>query len=279
MLIYKVTCKVNGKVYVGQTSLTLEQRRYKHQKDAQREDRTTVKFHNALMKYGFDNFDWEILKECNTQEELDYYEKYYIKEFNCLDRELGYNLKEGGKIGGCYTEEAKQHIGEKTKERWENPEIAEKMLKGLQKGTETVKNKALENYIEKVCPNCNQTFKIKPYEKKQFCCNHCAREYLNKTGKLSKSLEKANEVNRIQFKNTQDNRFNLILEWLKNHINEVLNCKMNSLGFLNDLEEYIGVKDARTLAKVLDVSGRKNTVYKLRDLIKIYAEQWGNSLS
>jgi hypothetical protein len=54
---------------------------------------------------------------------------------------------------------------------------------------------------------------------------------------------------------------------------------MNSLGFLNDLEKYIDVKDARTLAKVLGVSGRKNTVYKLRDLIKIYAEQWGNSLN
>lgn len=83
-----------------------------------------------------------------------------------MDRELGYNLKEGGKIGGCYNEEAKQHIGEKTKERWENPEIAEKMLEGLRKGTETIKNRTLENYIEKVCPNCNQTFKIKPYEKK-----------------------------------------------------------------------------------------------------------------
>lgn len=46
---------------------------------------------------------------------------------------------------------------------------------------------------------------------------------------------------------------------------------MNRLAFLNDLCSYIGVKDQRSLAKVLDVSGRKETVLKLRELIKIYA--------
>ena len=34
----------------------------------------------------------------------------------------------------------------------------------------------------------------------------------------------------------------------------------------------IGVKDPRSLAKVLDVSNRKDTVIKLRELIKSYAE-------
>lgn len=229
------------------------------------------------MKYGFDDFTWEVLRECTTQEELDYYEIYYIKEFNCLDRDKGLNLKSGGKIGGCYTEEAKAHIGETTRKKWENPEIAEQMLEGLRKGTETVKERAKLNYEERTCLNCNSTFKVKSWEKKQFCCNKCSSEYLHKKGVLQQSLQKANEVNKQIFIETQDKRYSLILEWLKDHQSEVMNCKMNSLGFLNELESYIGVKDARTLAKVLNVSGRKNTVYKLRELIKIYAELWGNS--
>lgn len=46
---------------------------------------------------------------------------------------------------------------------------------------------------------------------------------------------------------------------------------MNNLTFLSDLCSYIGVKDHRSLAKVLDVTNKRNTVIKLRELIKIYA--------
>ena len=33
MLIYKVTNKINGCIYIGQTTLTLQERRYKHEQD------------------------------------------------------------------------------------------------------------------------------------------------------------------------------------------------------------------------------------------------------
>ena len=122
MIIYKVTNNLNQQTYVGQTTFSLEKRRAEHEKESLSGNRKTVKFHNALLKYGFNNFTWEVIKECNSQEELDYYEDFYIKEFQCLDRDKGYNLKSGGKLGGCYSEEAKQHMGESTKKKWENPE-------------------------------------------------------------------------------------------------------------------------------------------------------------
>ena len=70
------------------------------------------------MKYGYDSFYCEVLRECTTQDELDYYEDYYIKKFNSTDREKGYNLKSGGKLGVVFTDEVKAKIGETTKLKW-----------------------------------------------------------------------------------------------------------------------------------------------------------------
>ena len=98
MLIYKVTNNINGQIYIGQTTLSLEQRKYKHEQESRSKYRKTIKFHNALLKYGFSNFTWEILRKCNSQEELDYFEKYYIQLYNSCDRNKGYNLKYVGEL-------------------------------------------------------------------------------------------------------------------------------------------------------------------------------------
>ena len=128
MLIYKVTNNINGQIYIGQTTLSLEQRKYKHEQESRSKYRKTVKFHNALLKYGFSNFTWEILKECNSQEELDYFEKYYIQLYDSCNRNKGYNLKYGGRTGGIFSKEAKENLSKSTKLKWKNPECAEKML-------------------------------------------------------------------------------------------------------------------------------------------------------
>ena len=74
MIIYKATNKINGKVYIGQTINSLEHRKSGHERDAHCKKKSTVYFHNALLKYGFENFNWEVIKECASQKELDYYE-------------------------------------------------------------------------------------------------------------------------------------------------------------------------------------------------------------
>ena len=271
MIVYKVTNKINGKVYIGQTIHSLEYRKSGHERDARCEKKTTVMFHNALLKYGYDNFNWEVLKECTSQEELDYYEDFYIKEFDTLNKEKGYNLKSGEKLGVVFTDEVKTKIGETTKLKWQNEECATKMLEGLRKGTETVKQKAFENFVDFECPHCHKVIKVKPWEakSKKYCSQECAKEA--EADERRKFLEKASAMNVEAYIETKNERFNLILEWLKNNQEVVLNCKMNKLTFLNDLCSYIGVKDPRSLAKVLDVSNRKDTVIKLRELIKIYA--------
>lgn len=108
--IYLRTNTVNGKQYVGQAN-DFERREYEWNNTSQKYAGAYI--NNARDKYGLENFKIEILKECNTQEELNYWEQHYIKEFNtkCPN---GYNLTDGGEAstGYRFTEEQKKKISE-----------------------------------------------------------------------------------------------------------------------------------------------------------------------
>ena len=86
--IYKITNKVNGKVYIGQTRYSVEFRWRQH---CNKKDNTY--FHNAIHKYGKDSFVVETLEECDIKD-LDSKEIFYIAKFNSFTD--GYNLTLGG---------------------------------------------------------------------------------------------------------------------------------------------------------------------------------------
>lgn len=95
-LIYKYTNKINNKIYIGQTSETLERRDKKHL--SQLKDNTY--FHRALKKYGRENFNLVILEENIPLDKLDEREIFWIKEFNSYYKTgFGYNMTKGGKWG------------------------------------------------------------------------------------------------------------------------------------------------------------------------------------
>lgn len=56
----------------------------------------STRFYNAILKYGWDAFDHEILHECETQQEAYGYEVYYIKKYNTQDETYGFNCHSGG---------------------------------------------------------------------------------------------------------------------------------------------------------------------------------------
>ena len=59
-IIYKVSNVTNGEVYIGQTITTLNRRKQAHYyKILYLKDNT--KLYNAIRKYGFDNFKWEVI--------------------------------------------------------------------------------------------------------------------------------------------------------------------------------------------------------------------------
>lgn len=114
MKVYKVVNEENGKVYIGKTKKTLEDRWKRHLYLA--EKGVNRHFYDAINHYGKEKFSIELLEECNTEDELDRREKYWIDQFNSISREKGYNMTEGGEGGdtfSCQSEEKKEEIREK----------------------------------------------------------------------------------------------------------------------------------------------------------------------
>ena len=97
MLIYKIENKLNGKIYVGQTRRTLEERMNEHKKECCK----NCYIDRAIKKYGMENFKTEILEFCKTIEEMNEREIYWIKKLNCKFPN-GYNLADGGKDSAGY---------------------------------------------------------------------------------------------------------------------------------------------------------------------------------
>lgn len=95
--IYKITCKVNNKLYIGQTNEPLKQRFKRHM--GYQKDEKDTKFYRAVRKYGTENFYIEEIDVAETQEELDEKEIYWINYYDSVNS--GYNSKNTkGKCGG-----------------------------------------------------------------------------------------------------------------------------------------------------------------------------------
>ena len=88
--IYKVTNKINGKVYIGQ-SVDIGRRWCEHMNA-----KDDIYFHKAIQKYGVDNFIWEVIEKCKKSE-LDERESYWIEYYDSFNK--GYNCTKGGDVG------------------------------------------------------------------------------------------------------------------------------------------------------------------------------------
>ena len=93
--IYKFTNTINGHSYIGQ-SRDIENRKRKHVQCAFNPNAPDYDgvFHRAIRKYGIENFDFDILEECDCRH-LNDREKYYIQQYNTLIPN-GYNMVPGG---------------------------------------------------------------------------------------------------------------------------------------------------------------------------------------
>lgn len=90
--IYIIRNSVNGKIYIGQTRTTIDQRWHEHLRHA---EYGNCVINRAMRKYGVDKFSIEILETCD-REILDEREMYYIDKYNSTDSNIGYNVSIGG---------------------------------------------------------------------------------------------------------------------------------------------------------------------------------------
>lgn len=89
--LYKITNRVNGKLYIGITKLGLNQRWAKHLKDSHN---PKYPLHHAIKKHGADLFSIELLKESTNRTYISNLEEPTILEYNARDN--GYNVAKGG---------------------------------------------------------------------------------------------------------------------------------------------------------------------------------------
>lgn len=105
-LIYTATSKTTGKVYVGQTSKTLERRQTWHRYDIKRGEST--KFYNAIRKYGWDDFDWIVIEQGIPLGLLGQAEAVTIERYNSIA--YGYNTIPGGLVSPALSKEVAAKI-------------------------------------------------------------------------------------------------------------------------------------------------------------------------
>lgn len=96
MIIYKITNNINKKVYIGQTTKSMQSRYTSHKSRARCKRAYKSALHNAIKKYGESNFSIEEIDGANNLSELNYREDHYINIYDSMYPN-GYNLKKGGR--------------------------------------------------------------------------------------------------------------------------------------------------------------------------------------
>ena len=174
-IVYQHKNKINGKIYIGITSQKPEDRwgsqgcNYK----------SSPHFYSAIQKYGWDNFEHNILFTELTKEQACLKEQELIKEYNLMNREFGYNSTSGGDIF-VMNEETKQKISQAMMGNQNNlghpcSEEKKKKISNAQKGREfTEKHKqklseAAKNRHVPCSEEKKQILKEKSHKKPVYC--------------------------------------------------------------------------------------------------------------
>lgn len=106
--IYKIINQVNQKIYIGQTSKTIQERFKEHLIDSKKESLKNRPLYRAINKYGFDKFTIELVEECDNNE-LSEREIFWINYYNSYHN--GYNATLGGEGKNIYNyEEIKEYL-------------------------------------------------------------------------------------------------------------------------------------------------------------------------
>lgn len=109
--IYKITNKVNNKIYIG-SSIDIKERWYSHKNYLNKNKHNNLYLLNAWNKYKEENFVFEILELVDDNTKLIEREQFYIDTLTPCDRNIGYNISPtaGSTLGYKHTESAKEKV-------------------------------------------------------------------------------------------------------------------------------------------------------------------------
>lgn len=164
--IYIFKNKINGKVYIGQ-SVNIRSRVHRHLSYLNKATKFKGVIYLALKKYGLEAFDIEVLELCSI-DQLNEREEYWIKYYDSVNPDLGYNIcsksrttlgtkrtdeqrknfsraakqrvKDYGNPmqGKTHTKEVRDKLSQMMKDRFKNPEWKERFLNSMKNAKKTV---------------------------------------------------------------------------------------------------------------------------------------------
>lgn len=120
--IYKIINPA-GLIYIGQSiDLIRRIKRYNYY-----DCKNNRRLYESMIQFGCNNHKIKIIKKCKSNE-LDKWEQFYIKKYNSLDEQYGFNLQSGGKVNFIASNETKRKHSENTKGE-NNPNYGKKHSK------------------------------------------------------------------------------------------------------------------------------------------------------
>jgi len=185
-IVYCATNLTNGKCYIGKTIGPLRKRQNEH---FSRAGNSGYKFHNALKKYGQNNFIWSSLFESEFNDELCDKEMFWIKVYNTTEN--GYNMTFGGE-GVIPTEEVREKISKSERGKIVSLETRQKISKA------GIGRKPWNKGIPML-----ETIKIKISDVRKGIATNMRKVKCIDTGEIFESMKEAGRHFSLEYKNIQ----------------------------------------------------------------------------
>lgn len=181
--IYRYRNKVNGKVYIGQTTRSPTTRKCEHLADIRRG--SNLYFHNAIRKYGESSFEFDILHQIEGDEtyvELRLNE-LEIKEILCHNSFIaGYNLTKGGHTGhhlkGVDFKKVYDHVCVICDSEFTTKNKNSRFCSGACEQKWRRQNKV--NMVPGNCMECGKAIQVDKYCPTKFCSYSCSNRWNHK---------------------------------------------------------------------------------------------------
>ena len=185
--VYKIVNVVNGKFYIG-SLVDIENRWKSHIHELNLNQHNNSHLQNAWNKYGAENFRLEVVEitDINTVRER---ETFYLKNTNCTNADIGYNILDNANIGlGVKSsDEVRKKLsnscrGEKNGHygKCHSNETKERISKiKREKGAE-IRQARLQQWISEqpICEVCKKIMTVK-YGSGRFCSTECKNAYMS----------------------------------------------------------------------------------------------------